>query len=77
MRRTVRDRFLRPFREQPVQMGLILIAVGLIDLVLVRGLGFGLLVADPSWLSHAPVLLLGAALVLYGRLRRPPAGGGP
>lgn len=75
MLRKLWERLVRPFREQPVRMGLVLITVGVIDVVLREGFGIEPLARDTNWLSDAPILLLGAGLVLYGRLRRAPPRG--
>lgn len=75
MLRRIWERIARPIREQPVRMGLVLISVGLIDVVLRDGFGFELVARDSNWLSDVPILILGAGLVLYGRLRRPPVSG--
>lgn len=75
MLRRVWQRIAQPFREQPVRMGLVLIAVGMIDVVLRDGFGFEPIARNSNWLSDVPILILGAGLVLYGRLRRRPGSG--
>ncbi len=75
MRHGIPERLARPFRDQPARIGWVLIAVGVIDVVLRDGFGVELIARDTHWLSDVPILVLGVALVLYGRLRRPRAGG--